>query len=191
MQSGKFVRYLVIVLVLSVCAGPAHASEKKYHRNVGNYTIPDVVLVNQNGEKVRFKKLVESDKTVVVDFIYGTCTTICPVLSANFANLQRRLGEGSRNIHLISVSIDPENDTPRVMHEYLKNFRAKPGWDFLTGRREDIDQVMKAFDAYFPTKMSHRPVDFIKAPSSSTWVRLDGLMGTSDLMKEMKKAGAL
>ncbi len=192
MLSARFLRRLLVAsLVLISVAGPVQAAGKNYQRSIVKYTMPDVVLVNQNGTKVRFRRLIETDKTVVVDFIYGTCTTICPVLSAGFANLQRKLGADSRKIHLISISIDPEHDTPQVMNEYLKNFRARPGWDFLSGSREDIDRVMKAFDAYFPTKMSHRPLDFIKAPSSSVWVRLDGLMGTGDLMSEMKKAGAL
>ena len=70
----------------------AGAADRKYQKSVENYTMPDVVLVNQKGEKVPFKRYIETDQPVVLDFIYGTCTTICPVLSANYINLQKKLG---------------------------------------------------------------------------------------------------
>ena len=89
--------------------------------------------MNQDGAKIRLKSLIESDKPVVLDFIYATCTTICPVLSAGFTSIQAKLGPDTRKMQLISISIDPEHDTPKIMKEYLKPFRAKPGWDFLTG----------------------------------------------------------
>jgi len=192
MAAVKISRYLLAIpLMLALLAGPVHAAEKRYQRSMENYTMPDVSLVNQNGSKVRFKSLIESGKPVIVDFIYGTCTTICPILSASFANLQRKLGANSQSVHLISITIDPENDTPKVMKEYLKNYRAQPGWDFLTGSRADIDRVMKAFDAYFPTKMSHRQLNFIKTRTGTTWIKLDGLMSTSDFMNEFQKAETL
>jgi protein SCO1/2 len=150
--------------------------------------MPDVTLVNQNGTRVKFKNLVNnSNKPVVVDFIYGTCTTICPVLSAGYVNLQRKLGQNSTNVHLISISIDPENDTPKVMKEYLKRYRAQSGWDFFTGSRADIDKVMHAFDAYIPNKMYHYPLTLIRDPKNGKWVRVFGLTSTSEFMNEYKK----
>ena len=153
------------------------------------YAVPDVVLVNQDGAKVRLQSLIESGKPVVLDFIYGTCTTICPVLSAGYTSLQGKLGPDTRKMQLISISIDPEHDTPKVMKGYLKQYRAKPGWDFLTGSREDIDRVMRAFDSYVTDKMYHKQVTFIRAQGPGEWVRIDGLLGSSDLMSEIGKAG--
>ena len=176
-------------LMLCVMGGAAEAADSRYKRTVESYTMPDVVLVNQDGKKVRLKNLLLSDRPVIVDFIFGTCTTICPVLSAGFTNLQHKLGPDSQKVHLVSISIDPENDTPKIMKDYLKRFRAKPGWDFLTGSRRDIDSVMKAFNAYIPNKMSHYAVNFIKAPGADTWVRINGLMSSADFMAECEKAG--
>jgi protein SCO1/2 len=153
--------------------------------------MPDVTLINQDGKRVKFKNLINSDKPVVVDFIYGTCTTICPVLSAGYVNLQRKLGPNSANVHLISISIDPENDTPKVMKEYLKRYRAQPGWDFFTGSRADIDKVMRAFDAYIPNKMYHYPLTLIRDPKDGKWVRVFGLTSTSEFMNEYKKVGGI
>jgi protein SCO1/2 len=183
-------RVLTILTVLFSLSGHAHAESQKYRRTVENYTVPDVILVNQDGAKVRLKELLQSGKPVIVEFIFATCTTICPVLSASFVSLQQKLGNDSQKVHLISISIDPENDTPKVMKAYLKRYRAKPGWDFLTGSRKDIDNVMRAFDAYIPNKMSHFPLTLIRSPSDGTWVRIFGLMGSSEFLFEFNKVGA-
>jgi protein SCO1 len=176
-------------LITFCCTSGASAAEQKYKRTVENYTMPDVVLVDQNGTKVRFKEMMQSNKPIVVDFIFGTCTTICPVLSAGFVNLQNKLGADSRKVHLVSISIDPENDTPKVMKEYLKRYRSKPGWDFLTGSRKDIDSVMRAFDAYIPNKMSHFPLTLIRSPADGKWVRIFGLLSSSEFVGECQKMG--
>jgi protein SCO1/2 len=101
--------------------------------------------------------------------------------------MQRKLGSDSEKVLMISVSIDPEYDTPEVMTEYLARYRAKPGWMFLTGTREDANKVMRAFDAYVQDKMSHYPLTLLKAPGSDRWVRIYGLIGTADLMDEYRK----
>lgn len=180
---------LAVALIAPFPANMAHAGAPTYKRTTEKYTIPDVVLVNQNGRKVRLKELVQSNKPVIVDFIFGTCTTICPVLSAGFANLQHKLGADSQKVQLISISIDPEHDTPQVMKEYLKRYRAKPGWDFLTGTRPAINKVMYALDAYIPDKMSHYPLTLIHARAGDTWIRVYGLMGGTEFVDECRKAG--
>ncbi len=178
-----------LLLMIALTCGKAQAEEKKYKRTIENYNVPDVVLVNQNGSKVRFKELIQSRKPVIVDFIFGTCTTICPILSVSYANLQQKLGPDSQKVQLVSVSIDPEHDTPKVMKEYLKRYRAKPGWDFLTGSRSDIDKVMHALNAYIPNKMSHFPLTLIRSPEDGKWVRIFGLMGSSEFMDECQNVG--
>ncbi len=180
------VQVLICALVM-LGGGRVDAAERRYQRTVERYTVPDVVLVNQNGAKVRFKNFLETDKPVMLDFIYGTCTTICPVLSASFINLQQKLGPDTQKVRLVSISIDPEHDTPKVMKEYLKQYRARQGWDFFTGTRADIDRVMYAFAAYIPNKMSHYPLTLIRSPGDGSWVRINGLMSSAELMAEYGK----
>lgn len=180
---------LTVMVILLACSSWTHAADPKYKRTIERYSIPDVVLVNQNGSKVRLQSIVQSGKPVIVDFVFGTCTTICPILSAGFANLQQKLGANAQNVHLISISIDPENDTPKVMKEYLKRYRAKPGWDFLTGSRADIDKVMYAFNAYIANKMYHYPLTIIKPAGETSWIRIYGLLSSSEFMIECNKAG--
>jgi len=72
------------------------------------------------------------------------------------------------------------------MKSYLKRYHAQPGWQFLTGRRADIEQVMHAFDAFVPDKMSHRPLTFLRSPKDGQWVRIDGFISTADLVTEYR-----
>jgi len=179
--------FVIAALLAQVLLPAPVAKAKGYKRDVVEYTIPDVVLTSQDGEDLPLPALLKKNKPVMVNFIYATCTTICPVLSAGFANFQRKLGDEAEDVYLVSFTIDPEYDSPEVMKEYLERYRAKPGWDFLTGSRRDIDSVMKAFDAYVSNKMNHFPLIFLKAPGADSWVRLDGLMGTSELIEEYRK----
>lgn len=189
---NRLLQWILPALLLTVCCGlpnQASAAAKTYQRSQEQYQLPDVTLVNQDGKRVRLKNIIDTDKPVVVDFIFGTCTTICPVLSAGFINLQNRLGADAAKVHLVSITIDPENDNPKVLKEYLQRYRAKPGWDFFTGSRRDIDLVMRSFGAYIPNKMSHYAVTFIHAPKSTHWIKLYGIMSSTEFMEEVRKVG--
>lgn len=190
MKPLTLVKQLSVLIMLSlflVPGGGIAAEKPRYQRTVEKYQIPDVTLINQSRQKIKLLELLETDKPILLDFIYGTCTTICPILSAGFSNMQRKLGEKSEQIQLISFTIDPEYDTPEVLAEYLEKYQSKPGWDFFTGTREDIDKVMHAFDAFVPDKMSHYPIMFLRAPDSDEWVRIYGLIGTAELMREYQQ----
>ena len=181
------------VVCLVCCAGPlfAEAEEPRLRRSVETCRLADVVLLNQDGQKVRLKSLLESGDPIVLNFMYGTCTTICPTLSAGYATLQARLGANPRKVHLISITIDPAHDTPAVMKEYLRRFRAKPGWDYLTGTRADIDQAMHGLNTFIPDLSSMVPITMIRPARSERWIRIFGLMSSSELVEECRKAGVL
>jgi protein SCO1/2 len=172
----------------ALCVPVWAADNPRFTRTDVTVDPPDVTLIDQDGDRVKFRDLLLSDTPVFVDFIYATCTTICPVLSAGYTSIQRKLGTDLDRVTLVSISIDPENDGPEELTAYLEKYRAKPGWEFLTGTRADIDAVMRSFDAYIPDKMSHRPLIFIRTPSDGSWVRLFGFAGSADLMAELTRA---
>jgi protein SCO1 len=169
----------------------AEQKEPKLRRSTEFCNPADVVLVNQDGQKVRFKALLESGDPVVLNFIYLNCTTICPTLSAGYATLQTRLGAGSRKVHLISITIDPARDTPEALKAYMQRFRAKPGWDCLTGTRADIDKAMHGMNTFIPDLPSMVPITLIRPAGSAKWTRIFGLMSSSEFIAECRKAGIL
>jgi len=182
-------RVLAVGLIAAALCSPGWAADNpRFTRDEVKVDPPAVTLIDQNGDRIDFRALTLSDKPVFVDFIFATCTTICPVLSAGYTSIQRKLGDNLDRVTLVSITIDPENDGPEELTSYLERYRAKPGWEFLTGTRADIDAVMQAFDAYIPDKMSHKPLLFIRTPKDGSWVRLYGFAGSADLMAELARA---
>jgi protein SCO1/2 len=122
-----------------------------------------------------------------LQFIFTTCPTICPVMSATFSAAQEKFGPDLDRVRMISITIDPEQDTPARLGEYARKFKARRQWLFLTGKMESVIAVQKAFDAYRGTKMRHEPLTFLRAGPGQPWVRLDGLLSAAQLFDEYQK----
>jgi protein SCO1/2 len=165
-------------------AAHRHAVNQAVRRTEIAYTMPDVRLVRQDGKTMSLKDALGDDKAVVVNFIYTTCTTICPLSSQVFAQFESKLGDLKSGVHLVSFSIDPEQDTPARLVEYAKKFHAGKNWDHYTGTLEASVAVQKAFDAYRGDKMNHGPLTLMRAAHGKTWVRLDGFASADDLLME-------
>jgi protein SCO1 len=157
-----------------------------YRRTVVRYEVPDVALVNHDGVRVRLPQTLGADKPILVDFFFSTCTTICPILSAGVSTLLKTLGAEGRELRVVSIAIDPDHDTPEVLRGYRRRYHPGPEWELLTGSRKDIDRVLRAFDAYSPNKTTHRPLSFLRHADGESWVRIDGLIGASDLLAEYR-----
>lgn len=161
-----------------------------YTRSLVDYTIPEVKLTRADGSVVPLRSELEAAGPIMVNFIFTTCTTICPVLSATFARVQELLEDDARKVRMISISIDPEQDTPEKLRQYAAKFKAAPGWHFLTGTLTDSIKVQRAFDAYRGGKMNHRPLTFMRASAENPWVRLEGLAGADDIVREYRELAA-
>jgi len=159
----------------------------RYETTTAHYSVPDVQLIDQSGARVELQSLLESDEPLALNFIFTTCTTICPVMTATFAQMRRELGEAGDDLRLVSISIDPEYDRPETLRAYAEQFRAGAGWEFLTGDSADIVRVLKSFDSYAGSKMNHQPVTLLKGPGSSSWTRIDGLASGKDLGHEVSE----
>ncbi len=178
--------WIVACLFLFV-QGVAADEAKPYKRTLETYVVPDVTLLNQDGQEVQLQSYFDTDKPILLDFIYCTCTTICPVLSVSFSYFQKKLGQDLDKVRLVSISIDPDNDTPELMKEHLQKYGAQPGWDAFTGKRDNIVQVLKAFDTYVANKMNHYPLTLLRGPGQKEWVRIYGMLSASDLIAEYEK----
>ena len=132
----RYSLFAVTAAVLSLWAVVATAASRLGE----NANVP---LVTQDGEQVRFYDDLIKGKIVAVNFIYTSCMFTCPLETARLAQVQRILGERvGKDIFFYSISIDPGHDTPPVLKAYLEKFGVGPGWLFLTGKKEDIVQVV-------------------------------------------------
>ncbi|HLL14438.1 MAG TPA: SCO family protein [Pyrinomonadaceae bacterium] len=153
--------------------------------------IPDTVVYDQHGRKLNFYTDLVRGKTVAINFIFTTCTTICPPLTATFRKLQQELGERvGRDIELISISVDPTTDVPERLKEFSAKFKAAPGWSFVTGSKPEIDQLLKALGAAVGDKNDHTPMLLIGNDAAGYWTRTYGLAPASTLVKVVNEAAA-
>jgi protein SCO1 len=161
-------------------------------RTTAAYRVPDVRLVDANGAVVPLRARLDGEaKRVILNFIYTTCGAICPVMSATFAQVQAELGPEREAVRMVSISIDPEQDTPAVLKAYAARFEAGSQWLMLTGSSADSVAVQRAFDAYRGDKMSHQPATFLRAAPGQPWVRLDGFASAAEILRELRSLRAL
>ena len=163
------------------------AKPGEYARSMRTYSVPDVTLVDRNGKQVRLRELLAADEPVMLNFIFTTCTAICPVMTTIFSNVPKQLGANGGKLRMISITIDPENDTPQQLKAYASKFDAGPRWQFLTGSVENIVTVQRAFDNYRSDKMDHEPLTLLRSAPGQPWVRIDGFASPEDLAKEYQK----
>ena len=160
----------------------------EYKRSTAEYRLPSVALVRGDTRRIEFPGDIDDGRPVVLNFIYTTCTAICPVMTQIFSAFQRKLGPDRARVRLVSVSSDPEQDTPARLADYAKRYDAGPGWTFYTGTVEASVTVQKAFAAYRGDKMNHTPLTLIRPAPGKPWVRIDGFAGPDDLLREYQRA---
>jgi len=115
---------------------------------------PEFTLTTQDGKRLALKEL--RGKVLAITFIFASCADTCPLLTAKMAGLQNRLGPdfGSK-VHFVSITVDPERDTPEVLKQYAEGHKANPaGWAFLTGTRAEIREVAKRYGIYYKKNQS-------------------------------------
>jgi protein SCO1/2 len=110
---------------------------------------PNVPLQTHDGRSVRFYDDLVKGRKVIINFTFTSCTGTCPRTAANLARVQDMLGDRiGRDIFIVSLTVDPDHDTPAVLKEYAETFKARAGWTFATGRREDIDAIRRRLGLY-------------------------------------------
>ena len=160
-------------------------SKNNYSKSYSLYDLPPHILKDKNGNDVNLHDYLHENRPFIVSFIFTTCTTICPVLSATLASAQNDLMASPVKPVLISISIDPEVDTPDKLTAYAKKFKASEDWVFLTGKLDDIIEVQRSLDVYRGSKLNHEPVTLIKAPGKK-WLVLNGFTSATDLVNEYR-----
>lgn len=157
-------------------SAPAHSPAEKY--------FSDVELINQDGQKMRFYSDVLKDKVVVINTFFTTCTSVCPPMNRNLERVQEFLGDRlGKNAFLVSISVDPETDTPPRLKDYSRRFHARPGWVFLTGKKENVDWALYKLGQYVETKDNHTTIIIIGNEPKGLWKKAFGLAQADQLMK--------
>ena len=154
-----------------------HSSEAKVVHAA--YALPAVSLINEAGQTVALEQVLGQDRAVVVNFIFTTCTTICPVMTSTMLQLQKVLKDDASKPYYVSISIDPDYDSADVMRKYASRYGAD--WTFLTGSSEDIMTTLQALDAYRGNKVNHFALTLMRAADDPEWTRVEGLGSAQEL----------
>jgi protein SCO1 len=144
----------------------------------------DVELLDQDGRKVRFYTDMLKGKTVVVNAFFTTCTSVCPPMNRNMEKMQEALGDRvGKDVFLVSISVDPATDTPPRLKEYARRFHAKPGWVFLTGKKENVDWALYKVGQYVESKDDHTTIIVIGNEATGLWKKALGMAKSEELLQ--------
>jgi protein SCO1 len=175
-------RYLRLMAALAATAAAVcHVGEgKAQNRPWGEAYIPNLTVTTQNGKPVRFYDDLVKGKIVIISFIYTSCTDICPLTTARLAQLENRLGDlVGRDVFFLSMTVDPEHDTPARLKEYSEAFGTGPGWSFVTGKPEDIRAINYKFGDRSQVLSEHRNEIVLGNDTTGEWQR-DSVFGDID-----------
>ncbi|KWD56193.1 hypothetical protein WL67_32040 [Burkholderia ubonensis] len=159
-----------------------HAVAPGTTHSMADYALPPVELVRDDGKTVSLVDELNDGRPVILTFIYTSCTTICPMISQTLERLQGELGSDLDKVHIVSISIDPEEDTPARLRAYAARFGAGPEWQHYTGTVDASIAAQRAFNVYRGDKMNHAPVAFLRAAPGRQWMRIDGFATPSELL---------
>ena len=193
---STLIKFAGLVLMMFIAIGGAQAqsesSEKATCHSSSSHaekparskmSIPDVAVLDQHGNKLHFYSDLIKDKTVAINFIFTNCTTICPPLAATFARLQKEMGDKvGKDVHLISISVDPLTDTPERLKAWGAKFKAGPGWTFVTGEKQEMDKLLTALGAAVSKREDHTPAMIIGNDSKGVWTRTYGLAKINQIL---------
>ena len=144
----------------------------------------DVLLLNQDGEKMRFYSDLLQGKVVIINSFFATCQGSCLPLNRNLEKVQQALGARlGKDVYIISISVDPTVDTPANLKEYAKKLHARPGWYFLTGAKENVEVALKKLGQFVPEKQDHLNIFIIGNERTGLWKKAFGLAQSEELVK--------
>jgi protein SCO1 len=157
-----------------------------YTSNALREHFPNVPLVTQDRQTVRFYDDLIKGKVLIIQFMFTNCEQYCLMVTPNLVRVQTELQKrGARGVTMISITVDPVHDTPGVLKEYATKFQVQPGWQFLTGQKKDIDQIRRGLGVYDPDdkKIEHMNVLTIGKESSGQWLAIEALAKPDDIVQ--------
>lgn len=169
-------------------AGPSPPKTETYAFSATK--IPNARVLDQNGKQLNFYTDLIKGKSVAINFVFTTCTAICPSLAATFRKVQQEARARGLDVQLISISVDPTVDTPERLQEFAKKFKAESGWTFVTGEKAEIDSLLQALGAAVVNKNDHTPMVLIGNEVDGHWTRTYGLSSPAAIVNLIEAASS-
>jgi cytochrome oxidase Cu insertion factor (SCO1/SenC/PrrC family) len=143
----------------------------------------DVRLVDQGGRELRLYEDLMRGKVVVIQSFFCSCRGACPTLVSNMSKVQERFGDRlGGDLRLLSMTVDPLNDTPERMKDYADRLKARPGWYFLTGTKSDVEFALGRLGLGVETKEQHTNLFLVGNDRTGLWKKALGTARLEDLL---------
>lgn len=169
----------------------AQATPTGKHPEDVSVRLPDVQLRDQHDRALSLAEDVIGDRIVVMDFVYTSCTTVCPVASAIMSQVEQKLGNRvGRDVALVSISVDPARDTPARLREYASRIGAGEGWSWLTGNAPAVNETLKGLGTWTPDFKDHPVVTMVGDRQRGTWRRFYGFADPAQLVAQVESLTA-
>jgi cytochrome oxidase Cu insertion factor (SCO1/SenC/PrrC family) len=139
---------------------------------------PNVVLINQDKKKLHFYDDLIKGKLVVIQFMFTNCERFCPMVTPNLVKVQDELQKRAPGeVSIVSITVDPDHDTPDVLKAYGQKFHIQKGWQFLTGRKSDIEGLRRELGLYYPEDKQFEHMNMITIGKEPTgqWLSMRAL----------------
>ena len=148
----------------------------------------DLELVTQNGEEVRFFTDVLKDKVVLINFVFTHCQDACPLITQKLLSTRDLLGEEvSARVHFISISIDPERDTPAALQSFMTKFKVPTdNWVFLTGEKQNVEHIVKKLGQYNDNVEEHSTLILAGNVNKRHWVKIPPTMPPVGIAEKLR-----
>lgn len=192
-MNGKLISsFGVLAIIIGCCVGAAAQTPPVAAPAPAPATAPtgaekyftDVVLLNQDNEKMRLYSDLLKGKVVIINSFFATCQGSCLPLNRNLEKVQEALGDRlGKDVNIISISVDPGVDTPASLKQYSKKLHAKPGWYFLTGDKKNVDLALYKLGQFVEQKENHLNIFIIGNERTGLWKKAFGLAASDELVK--------
>ena len=148
-------------------------------------------LLTQHGDEVRFYSDVLKDRVVLINFVFTQCKDTCPTQTAKVSAVQTLLdGTEGRDVQLVSISVDPRHDTPAALARYATTFGAGAQWTFLTGRRDDVDDVLRRLGQWTADPRTHTTLFIAGNAATGHWMKLHPDLTPARIAAELRALAA-
>ena len=174
---------LAVTLAFALLSGFAAARTLQEPSSAQKY-FTDVELIDQDGKALRLYSDLIKGKVVIINAMFTSCKGVCPPMTHNMEQIQDWLGNRlGKDVRLLSFSVDPDTDTPPVLKEFASKYHARPGWHFLTGKKENLEFALRKLGQYVEVREDHTNIFIIGNDRTGLWKKAFGLAQPDSLIK--------
>jgi protein SCO1 len=171
-----------LALIIFALVALSHAQDHAFPAPVA-LTVPDADVVNQSGQHLRFNRDVIRGRVAIITGFFTTCTSMCPITQENLSRVAKLLGDRmGKDVVIVSVSVDANNDTPERMKSWGEKFHIGPGWTLVSGNKQEVDGLLRSLGLYVEIPQRHQSAIII-GNEKAGWTRASSWASPEKVVK--------